>query len=584
MLLDPWAMLGNAVAGFTSVKGRSHTFDARADGYARGEAIDALVCLHSEGDRVVRLLGSAVRHDGRSASLTAPNGHAQQLVLLACLADAGTVADQVAALEAHGTGTILGDPIEAGAATRTLQGERRDGRLVVGSLKANAGHTEPGAGVAGVLRLLAELQGAWMAPNAQLRVLNPHVGSALGSTSFALPVQVGRLPYRSQAGGVSSFGYSGTIAHALLRREASFGHAPDALPPLAYRRLAFMWRQTPHPFAQLQPTSPSDGVTLFRSPAAGALHALVADHAVQGRIIFPAAGYLELARAASAGAAQQGVLFLQPLTLESPELVVDCVVAVGRFEVRSGEGSAARDTATHCSGALASSGGWYCLSHVWLRGCSCASAVSVGALYAGFNAVGLQYGPSYRTLMQAWAGTARAAALLRVRSTQQGTQVHPADLDDALCMSALAAPSGGGGETRLPFAVDGALLQGAPGQLRAVRRRRCACVPLLTSHAGADRYICVCSLAGRVAAGQRDGLGAPRFSCSAAAGAAGRLQVASAACRGNGAAPPLCDRVAHAGGERDSLCIAAHAQRCGRGRWLGQCYLASDACAGALWR
>ena len=90
------------------------------------------------------------------------------------------------------------------------------------------------------------------------------------------------------------------------------------------------------------------------------------------------------------------------------------------------------------------------------------------ACQAGFAAVGLQYGPGYRTLVSAWGSASDAVARLRARSTREGTQVHPADLDDALCTSA-AMDSGGSGETRLPFAVDDALLQGAPGELWAVR-------------------------------------------------------------------------------------------------------------------
>ena len=95
----------------------------------------------------------------------------------------------------------------------------------------------------------------------------------------------------------------------------------------------------------------------------------------------------------------------------------------------------------------------------------------MGALYDGFDAGGLQYGPGYRTLLQSWGGTqASASARLRPRSTHDGTLVHPADLDDALCASALtAADLGDGGDgTQLPFAVDDAQLGGARGPLRAV--------------------------------------------------------------------------------------------------------------------
>ena len=104
-------------------------------------------------------------------------------------------------------------------------------------------------------------------------------------------------------------------------------------------------------------------------------------------------------------------------------------------------------------------------------------AVLVSALYDAFHAAGLQYGPGYRTLTHAWGnGVSAAAARLSARSSQQGTQVHPADLDDALCMGAAASNGGSdvgvahrSSETRLPFAVDDVLLQGAPGRLWAVR-------------------------------------------------------------------------------------------------------------------
>ena len=181
MLFDPIITRGNAIAGFTSVRGRSHTFDVRADGYARGEAIDSIACRLSESQACSELLGSAIRQDGRSASLTAPNGQAQQGVLKASVFDAGLAVENIAALEAHGTGTALGDPIEAGAVASIFlsQWAGASRPLVVGSLKANAGHTEPGAGLAGATKLLVQLALSTIPPNGHLRVLNPHVRGSL---------------------------------------------------------------------------------------------------------------------------------------------------------------------------------------------------------------------------------------------------------------------------------------------------------------------------------------------------------------------------------------------------------------------
>ena len=475
MILDPAAMRINAVAGFTSIRGRSHTFDARADGYARGEAIEAVVCLPGREDSThSQLVGSAVRQDGRSANLTAPNGKAQQNLLAVSLADAQVAPEMTAVLEAHGTGTALGDPIEAGAVAAVLLVEHSgDHALVIGSLKANAGHTEPGAGLAGVLKLLAQLREGTASPNAQLRVLNPHVGASWHrhATSAALPTQVGTVG-ASMNGGVSSFGYSGTIAHVVMRHSGSVvgvGTPARQLVPFRRRR-SFIWRDAPpHPFAQRMLPS-SDGATVFRSPAAGALHALVADHVVQGRIIFPGTGYLEMARAATAGAALHGIYFMQPLTVEVVRLLVECVVAQDRFKVRSGEDDAAlaADAAVHCTGAFSAGSVCRHVDNAMARARDCTLVAHVGGLYDSFDRVERQYGPEYRTLVQAWCGENEAEAALKVRMVSTSTVVHPADLDDALCTSELIG-SVSGRETKLPFAVDDALLQGAPGRLWAVR-------------------------------------------------------------------------------------------------------------------
>jgi acyl transferase domain-containing protein len=295
--------------------------------------------------------------------------------------------------------------------------------------------------------------------------------------------------------GVSSFGYSGTIAHAVAAADAlaavdgpsstSGGSAAAAWPPFAYRRRACAWRASPHPFAQrLLPASAEGGVA-FCSSASGALGRLVADHVVQGRIIFPGAGYLEMARASAAalaaGAGMRSVFFLVPLAVETSQLLVEFAVSNGRFEVRSrvdDDGVEDDVVSVHCAGLLASDShaeeqrAGLAHARVW----ACAVAVSVVALYDGFDASGLQYGPQYRTLASAWGGVGASLAQLRARATHEGTLVHPADLDDALCAGAAAGDggdgggrAGGGDEAQLPFAIDDAQLNGAQGELWAVR-------------------------------------------------------------------------------------------------------------------
>jgi acyl transferase domain-containing protein len=469
-----------AVAGMTSPRGWCHTFDASADGYARGEACGATAMRPGKADlQGFGLLGSAVRQDGRSASLTAPSGQAQGGLIIAAVSDAGTTADGMTLNEAHGTGTALGDPIEAGSLVAAVLSSRSEetAPLALGGVKANIGHAEPAAGMTGMLKLASGLEKGVAAPNAQMRVLNPMVSGAFRGLSCALAAQPATIGSMAAQGGVSSFGYSGTIAHAVLRREANVPKSSAMVQQRpGSKRRAFMWRDAPHDFAQrLMPTESEEGTITFRSPAMGALHDLVADHVVLGRIIFPAVGYLEMARAAAVTEeALQGVFFLNPLAIEAAGLLVECVVCDGRFEVRSGEDEdALNDAAAHCAGAYATTDRWQRVELASLRADSCVRAASIGDLYAGFKSSGLQYGTSFRTLIQAWGGVNDGAARLQARASPRGAlAVHPADLDDALCASALMDPSAGSAtnETRLPFAVDDAQLQRAPGGLWAVRK------------------------------------------------------------------------------------------------------------------
>ena len=147
-----------AIAGMTSPTGRCHTFDARADGFGRGEGSGALV-LGTGGTVTTCLEGSAVRQDGRSMSLTAPNGQAQQGMLRAALSESSTTADALELNEAHGTGTALGDPIEVGSLAAAVLAERGAGSaLALGGVKGNLGHTESTAGATGMLALMLGLQ------------------------------------------------------------------------------------------------------------------------------------------------------------------------------------------------------------------------------------------------------------------------------------------------------------------------------------------------------------------------------------------------------------------------------------------
>jgi len=232
VMLTPSASISIAVAGMSSPTGRCHTFDKSADGYVRSEGCGAIVLkrmdnAESNEDVIHAVIkGVAVGQDGTSASLTAPNGRAQEELIHRALKDGGISGEDVDYLEAHGTGTSLGDPIEMKAVSSAMNGGRKDTNpLVLGGVKANIGHLEPAAGLAGLIKAILVLQKEQAPPNAELRTLNPKIREVMTNCPLHFPMELeslrkytGKSDGEALIAGVSSFGYAGTIAHALVEQ------------------------------------------------------------------------------------------------------------------------------------------------------------------------------------------------------------------------------------------------------------------------------------------------------------------------------------------------------------------------------
>ena len=178
-------------AGMMAVDGRCKTFDASADGYVRAEGAGIVLLKRlsdalQDGDRILAVIkGSAVNQDGRSNGLTAPNGRSQQAVIRRALADAGVTPSQISYIEAHGTGTELGDPIEVNALKEVLMEGRSKESCQIGSVKSNIGHLEAAAGIAGLIKVVLSLQHAQIPPHLHLKELNPHI--SLENTPLSIP-------------------------------------------------------------------------------------------------------------------------------------------------------------------------------------------------------------------------------------------------------------------------------------------------------------------------------------------------------------------------------------------------------------
>lgn len=223
VLAHPTTSVAVSRAHMLSPTGSCKTFSADADGFVRAEGCGAVVLKRARDARgrgyVVhaQLLGSAVNSDGASNGLTAPNGGAQESVITSALRDAGMSGSQVSYLEAHGTGTSLGDPVEVEAAWNVLGRERDPQRpLMLGSVKSNMGHAESAAGMAGLLKTILALRHEELPPTLHCQTLNSHIRWDRMNTKVLVEPTRWERGHGPRVAGLSGFGFSGTNAHLLV--------------------------------------------------------------------------------------------------------------------------------------------------------------------------------------------------------------------------------------------------------------------------------------------------------------------------------------------------------------------------------
>lgn len=230
VILDPDVYVAFSQARYLSPDGRCKPFDFRANGYARGEGCGVVVLKRladavADRDRVLAvLLGSAVNQDGHSNGLNAPNPHAQQQVIRKAVQAAGVRSCDIGYVETHGTGTVLGDPIEIKSLAAVLgEGRTAHGQCLLGAVKANIGHLEAAAGIASFIKVVLVLNHRTVPPNRHLQSPNPEL--RLDESPFEIPTGPQDWPASEQPlAAVSSFGFGGTNAHMIL------GPAPELEP------------------------------------------------------------------------------------------------------------------------------------------------------------------------------------------------------------------------------------------------------------------------------------------------------------------------------------------------------------------
>ncbi|MDB9526157.1 beta-ketoacyl synthase N-terminal-like domain-containing protein [Oscillatoria sp. CS-180] len=223
IILAPQNSVALSKARMLSPDGRCKTFDAKADGYVRGEGCGVVVLKRlsdaiSDQDNILALIqGSALNHNGRSSSLVAHSGPSQQAVMEQALQASGLQPADLDYLEVNGTGSALIEPIEIGAVGTVFgQNGQRQSPLVVGSVKTNVGHLEGAAGIASLLKVVLSLQHEEIPPHLHFEEPNPHIPW----DTLPLKVPTAAMPWRRsdrrRIAGINTFGFSGANAHLIV--------------------------------------------------------------------------------------------------------------------------------------------------------------------------------------------------------------------------------------------------------------------------------------------------------------------------------------------------------------------------------
>ncbi len=231
LLLSPFSFVGFSRASMLSPSGLCKAFDASGDGYVRAEGALALVLRATDaakrnGDCIhAVVVGSGINQDGRTAGMSLPSSEAQAALLAQVYRDFEVDAKDLAFIEAHGTGTRVGDPAEA-EALGTVLGQHRTAPLPIGSVKTNIGHLEPGSGLAGVVKSIMALQKGVLPPSLHFNEPNPDI--RFDELNLKVAAQPVGLPKgrRLRHAGINSFGFGGSNAHVVLRE-------PDRVPATA---------------------------------------------------------------------------------------------------------------------------------------------------------------------------------------------------------------------------------------------------------------------------------------------------------------------------------------------------------------
>ena len=458
LMLSPKPTIQMCQAKMLTPEGHCKTFDASADGFTRGEGCGVIVLkplskAKEHGDRIWGLVrASAVNQDGASSGLTVPNANAQERLMKYTLSKAGLNPEDIDYIEAHGTGTSLGDPIEVRGLTQVFSQRKNKAEkpLIISSTKTYLGHTESAAGIAGLIRTILSMHYNYIPKQLHFNHQNPAVDFA--PMNAIIPIEGRQWPETNcpKRATVSSFGFSGIIASAVLEETPKdYVSTVNPLPMTQFNRqhywietkskIILQGEPTNHPLWQTKEDESRGNLILNGQVKLSEQHYLQ-DHKVFDDVVFPGAAYIDGLLLALKTFDLQNYN-IQNLSIEKPLLISSQTITLQTVLEPEGQGY-------HASiNTKAIEGEWQCHVDALIATAvnplnlvesiadlksKCSNEINVKSIYEQFSQAGLQYGKAFQGLKALWKNERSVFAELATDLPSKGYCVHPSLLDAAL--------------------------------------------------------------------------------------------------------------------------------------------------------
>jgi myxalamid-type polyketide synthase MxaB len=502
VILKPELSINFCKAKMLSPDGHCKTFDASADGYVRGEGCGIVVLKRlsdaiADKDPVFAIIrGSAVNQDGASAGLTVPNGISQENVIRKALAFGNISPEDLSYIEAHGTGTSLGDPIEVEALGKIFCTKNRKSPLLVGSVKTNIGHTEAAAGIAGLIKTVLSLYHGEIPPHLHFRKPNPKISW----DEFAIKIPTNLTKWdcgeKSRIAGVSAFGASGTNAHIVVEEAVQNAKCKMQNAKIAFKRQKYPIRDKApitegrgkqiHPLVQYRLYVADTDKIYFESRISENSPKYLSHHRVYDVSVIPATAYLEMALAAGSSVLDTENIVLESVSISQPIILakeqtktVQIVLTpedsgVYSFQIFSINTPHPPSMGDRNASTLHVTGKIRAMSEQPLAEISfssvqkqCDEEIPVENVYQQFQEWGINYGSLFQGMTQVWQGKDEALGKIRLPdellSEAKEYYLHPALSDACFHAAGPAFPQAVKGSPFLPIAIERLELFGRPG-------------------------------------------------------------------------------------------------------------------------